>query len=138
MRWVPRCLYTSSGFSGALGYSFAQRRCERGKSTDIPNDDPQASSSSSRPRGKAAWLCSLTQLWPDTGSTAMATSPELLEPSLIRAAWVAGLDGPALYFTVALGQAAIAAGLTPLALDWDEVRGRTERMKRQLVSYKVT
>jgi hypothetical protein len=68
----------------------------------------------------------------------MATLPDDLERHLIWAARTAGLDEPVLSLTVALGRAAFAARLTPLALNPQEVRGRTERLKRQLVSPKVT
>lgn len=64
----------------------------------------------------------------------MATAQDYLERHLVAAAKVAGVEAPALDLTAALGKAAIAAGLTPLALDLEEVRGRTEKLKRDLVS----
>lgn len=73
-----------------------------------------------------------------SSKTQMATFPDDLERRLTRAARIAGLDGPALYWTVALGKAALAARLTPLALNPEEVRGRTERLKRDLVSCQIT
>lgn len=64
----------------------------------------------------------------------MATIPYDIGLYLARAAKVGGVEASALNLVAALAQAAMAAGLTPLALNLEEVRGRTERLKRQLVS----